>query len=309
MTTTVFTQNERNRSISVNFTQLKGRMNRFYREVVGAGRAAEGLRSDWQRDLRIVHRECGFRYLRFHGLLQDEMGVYNEDKLGNAVYNFQYIDALYDSILNTGMKPFVELSFMPEKLASGNKSIFWWKGNITPPKDYAKWEDLTKALVRHWTDRYGEKEVSSWYFEVWNEPNLDIFWSGTQDDYFKLYDVTARAIKTVSKNYRVGGPATAGRAWISETIDFAAKNRVPLDFITTHDYGVKGIGFDSDGKQKLFLDIDPNAIVGGVRDTRARIKKSEMPGLPLHYTEWSASYSSRDLSTIPMFPLLIFYRN
>ncbi|MEP6850159.1 MAG: hypothetical protein ABI999_14970, partial [Acidobacteriota bacterium] len=139
-TTPVFMQNEPKRSVSVNFTQVKGVMNRFYREVVGAGRAAEGLRSDWQRDLGIVHRECGLKYLRFHGLLQDEMGVYNEDKLGNAVYNFQYIDALYDSILNTGMKPFVELGFMPEKLASGNKSIFWWKGNITPPKDYAKWE-------------------------------------------------------------------------------------------------------------------------------------------------------------------------
>ena len=293
-TTPVFTQNELNRSVSVDFTRVKGRMNRFYREVVGAGRAAEGLRADWQRDLGIVHRECGFKYLRFHGLLQDEMGVYSEDKRGQPVYNFQYIDALYDAILNIGMKPFVEFGFMPEKIASGSKSIFWWKGNITPPKDYEKWENLTKALIQHWTDRYGEKEVSSWYFEVWNEPNLDIFWSGTQGDYFKLYDVTARAIKGVSKNYRVGGPATAGRGWISETIDFASKNKVPLDFITTHDYGVKGIGFDSDGTQKLFLDTDPNAIIGGVRDTHAKIKNSVMPGLPLHYTEWSASYSPRD---------------
>jgi xylan 1,4-beta-xylosidase len=293
-TTPVLTQNEPNRSISVDFTRVKGRTNQFYREVVGAGRAAEGLRTDWQRDLAIVHRECGFKYLRFHGLLQDEMGVYSEDKNGRAVYNFQYIDALYDAILNTGMKPFVEFGFMPEKMASGNKSIFWWKGNITPPKDHAKWENLIKALVQHWTDRYGEKEVSSWYFEVWNEPNLDIFWSGTQAEYFKLYEVSARAIKSVSKNYRVGGPATAGRGWISETIDFAAKNKIPLDFITTHDYGVKGIGFDGDGTQKLFLDTDPNAIIGGVRDTDAKIKNSVMPELPLHYSEWSASYSPRD---------------
>jgi len=292
--TPVFTQNESKRSISVNFTQIKGRTNRFYREVVGAGRAAEGLRADWQRDLGIVHRECGFKYIRFHGLLQDEMGVYSEDKLGNAVYNFQYIDVLYDSILNSGMKPFVEFGFMPSSLASGSRSIFWWKGNVTPPKDYAKWENLTKALTRHWTDRYGEKEVSSWYFEVWNEPNLDMFWSGTQSDYFKLYQATARAIKSISKNYRVGGPATAGRAWISETIDFAAKNKVPLDFITTHDYGVKGIGLDANGNQKLFLDTDKNAIIGGVRDVRAQIKNSVMPDLPLHYTEWSTSYSPRD---------------
>ncbi len=197
--TPVFTQNEPKRSVSVNFTLVKGKMNRFYREVVGAGRAAEGLRADWQRDLAIVHRECGFKYIRFHGLLHDEMGVYNEDKRGNAVYNFQYIDALYDSILKGGMKPFVEFGFMPEKLASGSRSIFWWKGNVTPPKDYAKWENLIKALTRHWTERYGEKEVSSWYFEVWNEPNLEMFWSGTQNEYFKLYESTARAIKSVSK--------------------------------------------------------------------------------------------------------------
>ena len=128
------------RVIAVDYSQVKGKHNKFFREVVGAGRAAEGLRADWQRDLALVHRECGFKYIRFHGLLQDEMGVYSEDKQGRPVYNFQYIDALYDAILNAGMKPFVELSFMPQALASGSKTIFWWKGNITPPKDYGKWE-------------------------------------------------------------------------------------------------------------------------------------------------------------------------
>src|SRR5690348_8347457 len=117
------------RLIEADYNKVKGPNNKFFREVVGAGRAAEGLRADWQRDLALVHRECGFKYIRFHGLLQDEMGVYSEDRRGQPVYNFQYIDALYDAILNTGMKPFVELSFMPQALASGDKSIFWWKGN------------------------------------------------------------------------------------------------------------------------------------------------------------------------------------
>jgi xylan 1,4-beta-xylosidase len=155
------------------------------------------------------------------------LDVYREDSQGNPIYNFQNIDVLYDSILNIGMKPFVELSFMPHALASGNKTIFWWKGNITPPKDYGKWENLIHALVKHWTDRYGEAEVRQWYFEVWNEPNLDIFWSGTQSEYFHLYEVTARAIKEVASSYRVGGPATAGRAWIREMIDFASRTRCP----------------------------------------------------------------------------------
>jgi xylan 1,4-beta-xylosidase len=170
------------------------------------------------------------------------------------------------------MKPFVELSFMPQALASGGKTVFWWRGNITPPKDYGKWGELIEALTRHWTRRYGAAEVKQWYFEVWNEPNLDIFWTGSQAEYFKLYETTARAIKQVSPDYRVGGPATAGNGWISETIEFAAQHRLPLDFISTHDYGVKGIGFDEDGHQQLFLSPEADAIIGGVRRVRAEIK-------------------------------------
>jgi len=283
------------RLISVDYRRVSGSHNRFPQLVVGAGRAAEGLRADWQRDLRLVHQECGFEYVRFHGLLQDEMGVYSEDRNGKPVYNFQYVDAVYDSILNAAMRPFVEFGFMPGRLASGNKTIFWWKGNITPPRDYAKWEALIRALVQHWTDRYGQAEVRRWLFEVWNEPNLkDGFWSGDQAEYFKLYDVTVRAIKSVSADYRVGGPATAGRAWVPEMIAHAVQARVPLDFITTHDYGVNGRGLDAEGNQQLFLDPSLDAIYSGVRTVRSQIKASELPNLPLHYTEWSTSYSPRD---------------
>jgi len=283
------------RVISADFRRVKGPRDRFPQLVVGAGRAAEGLRADWQRDLAVVHRECGFRYVRFHGLLQDELGVYSEDRRGNPVYNFQYIDAIYDALLKTGMRPFVEFGFMPQRLASGDKTIFWWRGNISPPRDYAKWEMLVRALVQHWTDRYGSDEVRRWYFEVWNEPNLkDAFWSGDQKEYFKLYDVTVRAVKSVSPDYRVGGPATAGRAWVTDMIEHARIARVPLDFITTHDYGVRGGALDAEGTQQLFLDTSLDAIVAGVREVRSQIDKSVMPNLPLHYTEWSTSYSPRD---------------
>ena len=191
------------RVISADYHRVKGPRNRFPQLVVGAGRAAEGLRADWQRDLALVHRECGFEYVRFHGLLEDELGVYSEDRHGKPVYNFQYIDAVYDAILNAGMRPFVEFGFMPQKLASGDKTIFWWKGNVTPPRDYAKWESLIRALVQHWTNRYGQGEVRRWYFEVWNEPNLkDAFWTGNQAEYFKLYDVTAVRPRLDARGYR-----------------------------------------------------------------------------------------------------------
>jgi xylan 1,4-beta-xylosidase len=283
------------RVVSADYRRVKGTRDRFPQLVVGAGRAAEGLRADWQRDLRVVHDECGFRYLRMHGLLEDELGVYSEDKQSHPVYNFQYIDAIYDAVLHTGMRPFVEFGFMPQRLASGNKTIFWWKGNVTPPRDYAKWERLIQALVQHWTDRYSREEVSKWYFEVWNEPNLkDLFWTGDQTDYFQLYDATVRAVKSVSTDYRVGGPATAGRGWINEMIDHAVKTGAPLDFITTHDYGVTSGALDADGTQQLFLDPSVDAIAGGVKQVRQQIKNSAMPALPLHYTEWSTSYSPRD---------------
>ncbi len=283
------------RMISVDYNRVKGPRDKFPQLVVGAGRAAEGLRTDWVRDLEVVRRECGFEYIRFHGLLQDELGVYSEDRQGRPVYNFQYIDVVYDAILRTGMRPFVEFGFMPQRLSTGDKSIFWWKGNITPPRDYAKWSALIEALLRHWTNRYGHDEVRRWYFEVWNEPNLkDLFWSGDQAEYFKLYDATVKAVKNVSADYRVGGPATAGRAWVTEMIDHASKSRTPLDFITTHDYGVSGRGLDAEGNQQLYLDPSPDAISGGVREVRSKIKASSMSNLPLHYTEWSTSYSPRD---------------
>jgi xylan 1,4-beta-xylosidase len=282
------------RTITADYSQVKGPRNEFFRQVVGAGRAAEGLRTAWLRDLAVVHRECGFKYIRFHGLLQDEMAIYREDRNGEPVYNFQYVDELYDAILNVGMKPFVEFSFMPQALASGNKTIFWWKGNITPPKSYDKWRQLIEALVKHWTDRYGVDEVKQWYFEVWNEPNLDIFWSGNQAEYFKLYDVTVKTIKRVSTDYRVGGPATAGNAWVPETITFATQAHVAIDFISTHEYGVKGIGVDATGQQQLLLNPEPGAIVDAVRRVSGQIRSSALPTLPLHYTEWSTSYSPRD---------------
>ena len=202
------------RTITVDVNAVQGPLDTSFKECIGAGRANEGLRADWQDQLREAQRECGFKYIRMHGLLTDDMGVYKEDAHGNPIYNWQYIDRLYDFLLSIDMKPFVELSFMPKDLASGSKTVFWWKGNVTPPKSYDKWADLIRHLVTHFQERYGHDEVKTWYFEVWNEPDLhDGFWTGTREDYFKLYDVTAKAIKSVSPDYRVGGPATAMGQW------------------------------------------------------------------------------------------------
>ena len=295
-TITVNAQNSKttNRVITVDVNQVKGELNRNYNFCVGAGRANEGLRADWQRQLRVAREECGFRYIRFHGLLTDDMGVYHEDKAGNPSYSFQYIDELFDFLQSIGMKPFVELSFMPSQLASADKTVFWWKGNISPPKDYKKWDDLITSLVAHFKERYGEKEVSSWYFEVWNEPNLKYFFTGTMDDYFKLYSETARTIKAVSANFKVGGPATAANAWVPETINYCSTNKVPIDFISTHDYGVKQGFLDVTGDVGTILDQNKSSVYSDMINTSKQIKSSAMPNLELHYTEWSSAYTPTD---------------
>jgi xylan 1,4-beta-xylosidase len=282
------------RIINLDFNKIKGSFNKMFKECVGAGRANEGLRADWQQQLKLVKKECDFKYIRMHGLLTDDMGVYKEDNKGNPEYNYQYIDVLYDYLLSIGMKPFVELSFMPDALASGTKTVFWWKGNITPPKDYNKWEDLIRNLTLHFTERYGADEVKTWYFEVWNEPNLNFFWSGTQEEYFKLYKYTVQAIKSVNKEYRVGGPATAGAAWVPEMINFCVKNSLPLDFISTHSYGVKQGYVDESGNTGTILDKNPWSVSGDIINSRKQISESPMPNLELHYTEWSSSYTPSD---------------
>jgi xylan 1,4-beta-xylosidase len=282
------------RIIVADVNQVKGQTVKMWQECVGAGRANEGLRADWQDQLKLVKKEIGFKYIRMHGLLHDDMGVYTEDKKGNPIYNWQYIDQLYDFLLSIDMKPFVELSFMPKALASGDKTVFWWKGNITPPKSYDKWYDFMKALTEHFTERYGVSEVKTWYFEVWNEPNLNFFFSSTQEEYFKLYDYTVKAIKSVNPEYKVGGPATAGNGWIPETIDHCVKNNVPIDFIATHDYAVRQGYFDASGESGTLLDQDPKAITKNVTNSKNKILASAKPNLELHYTEWSTSYTPTD---------------
>ncbi len=285
----------KSRIITIDFNQEQGTMNTVFKECIGAGRANEGLRADWQQQLKEVKHDCDFKYIRMHGLLTDDMAIYKVERSGKVLYNYQYVDVLYDYILDIGMKPFVELGFMPSALASGPETIFWWRGNVTPPNDYVRWGELIENIVAHFTERYGEEEVKSWYFEVWNEPNLSPgFWTGTQEDYFKLYKYAAEAVKKVNKDYKVGGPATAGASWEPEMIDFCANNNVPVDFISTHAYGVD-VGFlDEFGSAGTRLSANEWSVSQDVIQSRNEIEESSMPNLELHYTEWSSSYTPAD---------------
>ena len=211
-----------------------------------------------------------------------------------------------DFLLSIGMKPFVELGFMPEKLASkpapefDNGTVFWWKANVTPPAKYEKWDALVKALVQHWTDRYGADEVKTWRFEVWNEPNLNIFWRLAEKDrlpeYLKLYEHTAKAVKSVNKDYPVGGPSGAGPVFIEELIDYCNKKKLPLDFITYHTYGLGDgpSGLDQYGNRKLFLHPSLHYVCDSANQPLPAIVKKGKKKLPVYITEWNSSYSPVD---------------
>lgn len=259
----------------------------FWERMYGSGRMALVLRARYQNDLREVKQATDVRYVRGHAMLHDELGVYSEDKHGNPVYNFTYIDQIYDALLGNRVRPVVEISFMPKQLASDPNAIpaFWYQQNVSPPKDYAKWDDLIRHLAQHLIDRYGIAEVSQWYFEAWNEPSI-AFWAGNpkRAAYFDLYDHTARALKSVSPHLRVGGPATAAADWIEPFLAHVTQQNVLIDFISTH-------GYADDTVQNLFNTNEPipmnQRVCRAIRKVRDQIDRSGRQHLPLFWTEWN----------------------
>lgn len=264
----------------------------FWEQMFGSGRANLTLRHSYRDDLRQTKKITGFQYVRFHAIFHDENGVYSEDRNGNPIYNWSYVDQIYDGLLANGVRPYVEIGFMPKALAARlDYHAFWYHPIVSPPADYAKWDALIRAFAQHLVDRYGIDEVAQWYFEVWNEPNID-FWMGQpkEQTYFELYDNTAKALKQVSQRIRVGGPATAQAAWVSDMIAHTTENHVPLDFVSTHVYG-------NDTAKDVFHDdrvIAPHAMVwAAVKKVHDEVLHSARPDLPIIWSEFNATYANQ----------------
>jgi xylan 1,4-beta-xylosidase len=281
------------RAIEIDVSKAKGEVDRFFDLSVGSDFPGTLIRPDSQAHLKIVVDELGFRYIRFHDIFHDVLGTVRQVD-GRIVYDWTKIDELYDQLLAKGIRPFVELGFTPQAMATSGQTIFYWKGNTSHPV-HAAWRDLIDAFVRHLRARYGEEEVRRWYFEVWNEPNLDGFWErADQRAYFELYELTAKTIKAIDPTLRVGGPSTAGAAWVPEFLAYAKEHGAAVDFVTTHAYGVDHGYLDEKGESDQMLSPSPDAIIGDVRRVREQISQSAFPNLPLHFTEWSTSYNPRD---------------
>lgn len=272
----------------------------FWEKMFGSGRAVLSMRESYRQDLASVKAITNFEYVRFHAIFDDELGFYDEDAKGQPIYNFSYVDQIYDGLLANGVRPFVELSFMPRKLSSSNMlHAFWYKPYPNPPKDYQRWADMITAFTKHLVDRYGVDEVLQWYFEVWNEPNID-FWTGDPKEatYYQLYDSAARAIKAVHSGLRVGGPATAQAAWVDRFIDHCVTNSVPVDFVSTHVYA-------NDTAKDVFgtnESIPRRDMVGrAVRKVYDQVKHSQRPNLPIIWSEYNASYANEIAVTDSVF--------
>jgi xylan 1,4-beta-xylosidase len=276
----------------------------FWETTFGSGRAILALREDYRNDLRTVKKATNFQSVRFHGIFNDDVGLYDPDRQTKnpglaaqaandaSVYNFSYVDEIYDGLLANGVRPFVEMSFMPKKMASDPNQLhaFWYKPNVSPPKDYKAWDAMITAFGQHLVTRYGMDEVATWKFEVWNEPNLD-FWMGDpkQATYFELYDHTARALKAVSPRIQVGGPSTAQAAWVTPFLAHVKAANVPVDFVSTHVYA----NDTADNVMHTNENIPRDTMVyRAVKMVHDQIAQSAYPKIPLIMSEYNASYAN-----------------
>jgi xylan 1,4-beta-xylosidase len=260
----------------------------FWEHTVGSGHATLALRADWQAQMKRAHDDLGVKHVRFHGILSDDMGTLVSEG-SQFFYSFFNTDQIFDFLLSIGMKPFVELSFMPTALASTNQTVFHYNANVSAPRDPAQWSVLIRKLVQHWVDRYGLDEVRQWFFEVWNEPNLTAFGAGDQAEYFELYRYTVDAIKGVDALLQVGGPATAANAWISDFLGFCAANALPVDFVSTHHYPTDAFGKPGDDTEAQLA-----ASTRSILREQTRAVRKEAGDLPVYYTEWCTSSNPRD---------------
>lgn len=264
---------------------------------VGTGRMGLALQREYFEQLKFVQDRIGFSYIRGHGLFSDDMSIYQEyeeNGVTKAEYNFTYLDLVMDSYKEVGIKPFLELGFMPDKLSSADQTVFYWKGNVTPPKSYKMWCELVVATLEHLVDRYGESEVLTWPIEVWNEPNLPGFWKGADmEEYFKLFKETFTAIKNYNKAFKVGGPAICGvndELWIDEFMKFIRKEKLEVDFITRHHYTT--MEHEAKGHYTYAKLEDPEFRFNNLKTTRRIVDSyEEYKGLPIHITEYNTSYS------------------
>lgn len=236
-----------------------GNLNHSWNKLITFGHASYGLRADFIAQLKEIQQDMSFEYIRFHGIFSDEMLVYNETSEGEVYYNFNHVDSLLDLLLDNGLKPFIELGFMPKELSTKENQLFYWDSNISSPKSMDKWENLIEAFTKHIINRYGIDRVQDWYFEFWNEPNLEgVFWDGSREEFFDFFKHTYEVMKSIDSRLKVGGfgylkfgeMLRDENSWLMQFKKYANKNKCLLDFFTFHVYQLEN-AFDNLDKEEI----------------------------------------------------------
>jgi xylan 1,4-beta-xylosidase len=262
----------------------------FWEHMFGSCHASTTLCEDWRKDLRALKEIADVKYVRFHGIFERQVGIFDGvDAAGKLKLNFTRTDLIYDGILEIGVRPFVEVGFMPNEMASPPiLHSFWYQPNVAPPHDSDQWHELIYKFAERLVKRYGIDEVAEWYFEVWNEPNLD-FWTGDpqEESYYGLYDITATALKEASPRIRVGGPATAQAAWIDRFIQHCVEKNTPVDFVSTHAYP-NDTAMNVFGTEESISQSE--MVAAAVRKVYRQVKASPRPDLPIIFSEYNAGF-------------------
>lgn len=276
-----------------------------FHNFVGVGRAKEILLETIQQQLKTLQKEVGFRYVKFHGILDDSMMLYNEDYQGNPYLTYYYVDQVIDFLRSINLKPLIQLSFMPKLLAKENaRTIFYNPVYLSEPKDMNKWTFLITNLTKHFIERYGTEEVRSWLFCFWNTPFTSYIFSFESNEIAcELYRITRECVKSCDSHIAFGsssyGSIDFNNPEFYEYLDYCKEKHCFPDFYNLHCYPVK----NSTGKDltafglnaatdSIIMSEDPDYMA----DTIMCIKKnlSPYPKLPIYITEWASTTSHRD---------------
>lgn len=321
------TLHKQSHKISIESNQGKA-LDHTWKKLMTVGKAKEVLFAEVQRHIKQLQQEIGFQYIRFHGIFDDEMMIYGENERGEVSLNFAYSDSLFDFLLSAGLKPFLELSFLPRQLAGdGSTTVFYKKSLVGSPKDLGKWNQLIHQFITHYIRRYGIHEVRQWYFEVWNEPEIHIFWPDTYEAYCELFIQTFQTIKSIDPELRVGGPGVLSLTlmqsdWLTRFMQDVCRRNVKPDFISFHSYPydeslqsaqVIQVDYEENSNmmfQKIELSADTeylSRVIIKLKETVTDVLGRDVP--ELHMTEWNATGSHRDLVNDTCFKAAYIVKN
>lgn len=258
------------------------------------------VRHDLLGHLETARRELGARHVRAVGLFDDEMRVFcpGPETFGApepraARTNWQLVDGMWDGLLERGLTPMLTTSFIPSRMAGGPTTVFTTRGHTSPPRDHAAWGALVREAAAHAIDRYGLEAVRGWYFEVWNEPNLrGWFWGAGQPEFFRFWQETWEALKSVDARLRIGGPSTARAEWLAEFVAFTRRAECEADYLALHIYNNDGEAAalaPFAGPQEDKVGTSPNLAAGVVRGSRRLADQLGFRG-EIHFNEWGRSW-------------------